>query len=332
MTYEESKLQLTGGSWHEIDREVDRIQTAMNHKNPIYAAMHIISQLHTKLLVAESQRDEWQKILAGRSHRDIASTGHSASDFRAPSGLEYRRTRNRATAHSRKQIVMTDSASPVNSQWAAIIADVAQSPNKDILIETTDPQFDEQVCKRHLRRARSLGHPRRSWPPGPTQRNHQPRPSPAWTACRRQPDGSGAVAPPTSKPPPTRRRATSTQARDRLPLPRRCALVAAKLLRKWRAAHPHSSSSPCCRSSRAKRWSSASSSRQARPKQNDNGDPEVQFQERALRTRRNRQRRRRTRNQRLLGSRNRDRTTALGPCTGLEHHFPRCSDYAAGSK
>jgi hypothetical protein len=42
---------------------------------------------------------------------------------------------------------MTDSASPVNSQWAAIIADVAQSPNKDILIETTDPQFDEQVCR-----------------------------------------------------------------------------------------------------------------------------------------------------------------------------------------
>ena len=42
---------------------------------------------------------------------------------------------------------MTDSASPVNSQWAAIIADVAQSPNKDILIETTDPQFDEQICR-----------------------------------------------------------------------------------------------------------------------------------------------------------------------------------------
>jgi hypothetical protein len=42
---------------------------------------------------------------------------------------------------------MTDSASPVNSQWAAIIADAAQSPNKDILIETTDPLFDGQVCK-----------------------------------------------------------------------------------------------------------------------------------------------------------------------------------------
>jgi hypothetical protein len=54
MTYEESKLQLTGGAWHEIDREIDRIQTAMNHENPIYAAKHIISQLHTKLLVAES--------------------------------------------------------------------------------------------------------------------------------------------------------------------------------------------------------------------------------------------------------------------------------------
>jgi hypothetical protein len=63
----------------------------------------------------------------------------------------------------------------------------------------------------------------------------------------------------------------------------------------------------------------------------DNGDLK-QFQEGALRTRRDRQRSRRTRSQRLLGSRNRDRTTALGPCTGLEHHFPRCSDYAAGSK
>ena len=69
MTYEESKLQLTGGSWHEIDREVDRIQTAMNHKNPIYAAMHIISQLHTKLLVAEMQRDEWRKLWQ-EEHRD----------------------------------------------------------------------------------------------------------------------------------------------------------------------------------------------------------------------------------------------------------------------
>jgi hypothetical protein len=69
-----------------------------------------------------------------------------------------------------------------------------------------------------------------------------------------------------------------------------------------------------------------------RKTRDDDGDPAVQFQRRALRTRRNRQRSRRTRNQRLLGSRNRDRTTALGPCTGLEHHFPRCSDYAAGSK
>ena len=69
MTYEESKLQLTGGAWHEIDREIDRIQTAMNHKNPIYAAMHIISQLHTKLLVAESQRDEWRKSWQ-EEHRD----------------------------------------------------------------------------------------------------------------------------------------------------------------------------------------------------------------------------------------------------------------------
>ena len=61
MTYEESKLQLTGGAWHEIDREINRIQTAMGNENPIYAAKHIISQLHTKLLVAEMQRDEWRK-------------------------------------------------------------------------------------------------------------------------------------------------------------------------------------------------------------------------------------------------------------------------------
>jgi hypothetical protein len=77
MTYEESKLQLTGGAWHEIDREIDRIQTAMNHENPIYAAKHIISQLHTKLLVAESQRDEWQKIWR-EEVTAIASTRHSA--------------------------------------------------------------------------------------------------------------------------------------------------------------------------------------------------------------------------------------------------------------
>ena len=69
MTYEESKLQLTGGAWHEIDREIDRIQTAMNHENPIYAAKHIISQLHTKLLVAEMQRDEWRKSWQ-EEHRD----------------------------------------------------------------------------------------------------------------------------------------------------------------------------------------------------------------------------------------------------------------------
>jgi PP-loop superfamily ATP-utilizing enzyme len=69
MTYEESKLQLTGGAWHEIDIEIDRIQTAMNHENPIYAAKHIISQLHTKLLVAEMQRDEWRKSWQ-EEHRD----------------------------------------------------------------------------------------------------------------------------------------------------------------------------------------------------------------------------------------------------------------------
>jgi hypothetical protein len=69
MTYEESKLQLTGGAWHEIDHEIYRIQTAMNHENPIYAAKHIISQLHTKLLVAEMQRDEWRKSWQ-EEHRD----------------------------------------------------------------------------------------------------------------------------------------------------------------------------------------------------------------------------------------------------------------------
>ena len=69
MTYEESKLQLTGGAWHEIDIEIDRIQTAMGNENPIYAAKHIISQLHTKLLVAESQRDEWRKSWQ-EEHRD----------------------------------------------------------------------------------------------------------------------------------------------------------------------------------------------------------------------------------------------------------------------
>jgi hypothetical protein len=75
MTYEESKLQLTGGAWHEIDREINRIQTAMNHENPIYAAKHIISQLHTKLLVAEMQRDEWRK--SGRKSTATTSTRHS---------------------------------------------------------------------------------------------------------------------------------------------------------------------------------------------------------------------------------------------------------------
>ena len=77
MTYEESKLQLTGGAWHEIDR----IQTAMNHENPIYAAKHIISQLHTKLLVAESQRDEWQKIWREEVSNNLNQTLNQISEL-----------------------------------------------------------------------------------------------------------------------------------------------------------------------------------------------------------------------------------------------------------
>ena len=81
MTYEESKLQLTGGAWHEIDREIDRIQTAMNHENPIYAAKHIISQLHTKLLVAEMQRDEWQKIWREEVSNNLNRTLNQISEL-----------------------------------------------------------------------------------------------------------------------------------------------------------------------------------------------------------------------------------------------------------
>ena len=71
MTYEESKLQLTGGAWHEIDHEIDRIQTAMNHENPIYAAKHIISQLYTKLICAEEARDEWRKLWSEECERSL---------------------------------------------------------------------------------------------------------------------------------------------------------------------------------------------------------------------------------------------------------------------
>jgi cell division protein FtsL len=71
MTYEESKLQLTGGAWHEIDHEIYRIQTAMNHENPIYAAKHIISQLHTKLLCAEAAREEWRKLWSEECDRSL---------------------------------------------------------------------------------------------------------------------------------------------------------------------------------------------------------------------------------------------------------------------
>lgn len=62
MTTEQAQLQLTGGAWHEIDIEIERIQLAMGNTDPIYAAKHIISQLHTKLMVAEIQRDEWRKL------------------------------------------------------------------------------------------------------------------------------------------------------------------------------------------------------------------------------------------------------------------------------
>jgi hypothetical protein len=82
MTYEESKLQLTGGAWHEIDHEIYRIQTAMNHENPIYAAKHIISQLHTKLLVAESSVTSGKRS-GGRKSATGASTRHSAQ-FQGP--------------------------------------------------------------------------------------------------------------------------------------------------------------------------------------------------------------------------------------------------------
>ena len=81
MTYEESKLQLTGGAWHEIDIEIDRIQTAMGNENPIYAAKHIISQLHTKLLVAEMQRDEWRKLWQEEHRANLDRTLNQISEL-----------------------------------------------------------------------------------------------------------------------------------------------------------------------------------------------------------------------------------------------------------
>jgi hypothetical protein len=101
MTYEESKLQLTGGSWHEIDREVDRIQTAMNHKNPIYAAMHIISQLHTKLLVAESQRDEWRKSWQEEHRDNLNRTLNQISELQVGLNTAETQTEQQLTVESR---------------------------------------------------------------------------------------------------------------------------------------------------------------------------------------------------------------------------------------
>jgi hypothetical protein len=156
---------------------------------------------------------------------------------------------------------MTDSASPVNSQWAAIIADVAQSPNKDILIETTDPQFDEQVCRATFAE------------PDPSDirdgRGLQVRLSATIAETITSVDGVAKTAGWVWRGRPTHVEAASNEERARQQAEIGCrslagALVAAKLLR--RASSPPSpSSSPCCRSSRAKRWSSASSSRQARP-------------------------------------------------------------------
>ena len=101
MTYEESKLQLTGGSWHEIDREVDRIQTAMNHENPIYAAKHIISQLHTKLLVAEMQRDEWQKIWREEVSNNLNRTLNQISELQVGLNTAETQTEQQLTVESR---------------------------------------------------------------------------------------------------------------------------------------------------------------------------------------------------------------------------------------
>lgn len=42
---------------------------------------------------------------------------------------------------------MTDEATPINNMWNDIIADAETDPNKDVIIETTDPLFDEQVCR-----------------------------------------------------------------------------------------------------------------------------------------------------------------------------------------
>ena len=101
MTYEESKLQLTGGAWHEIDREIDRIQTAMNHENPIYAAKHIISQLHTKLLVAESQRDEWQKIWREEVSNNLNQTLNQISELQVGLNTAETQTEQQLTVESR---------------------------------------------------------------------------------------------------------------------------------------------------------------------------------------------------------------------------------------
>ena len=101
MTYEESKLQLTGGAWHEIDREIDRIQTAMNHENPIYAAKHIISQLHTKLLVAEMQRDEWQKIWREEVSNNLNQTLNQISGPQVGLNTAETQTEQQLTVESR---------------------------------------------------------------------------------------------------------------------------------------------------------------------------------------------------------------------------------------
>jgi hypothetical protein len=151
---------------------------------------------------------------------------------------------------------MTDSASPVNSQWAAIIADAAQSPNKDILIETTDPLFDGQVCKATFAA------------PDPSDirdgRGLQVRLSATISETITSVDGVQKTAGWVWRGRPTHVEAASNEEKAIQRAQIGCrelasALVAAKLLR--RGEQPTlSSSSRCCRSSRAKRWSSASSS------------------------------------------------------------------------
>jgi PP-loop superfamily ATP-utilizing enzyme len=101
MTYEESKLQLTGGAWHEIDHEIDRIQTAMNHENPIYAAKHIISQLHTKLLVAEMQRDEWRKLWQEEHRENLNQTLNQISELQVGLNTAETQTEQQLTVESR---------------------------------------------------------------------------------------------------------------------------------------------------------------------------------------------------------------------------------------